>query len=1322
MTRIWPSSWPRSYGGRLLLLGLAYYLAARLSLQLALVDRVVTPIWPPTGIALVALLGFGPRVWPAITLAAFLVNVPTTPSLLAAAAISAGNTLAPLLAAYLLQTAGFRRELDRLRDALAVVLLGALLAMTVSASFGAGALWLSGAIPPDGLAATWSVWWAGDATGILVFAPLLLSLRRPRWASWRRATEAGVLFLALAAVAYFVFWSEFQNAYLVFPFLIWGAVRFGQLGASVATLLVVGMAVWAAVEEAGPFAQTTLLERMLTLQIYNAGAALTSFVLAAVMTERIKAQAGLEQSALVLEERVRDRTAELAEANRQLEGEIVQRRESEARVSERERELNAAQALAHVGSWNWDIPANRLTWSDEMYRIFGLEPQSRQLNYESFLERVHPEDRRVVDEVVRRSYETGAPFTYQRRIVRPDGSVRWIHAQGQVVMGEGGALRMFATAQDITERRRAEEQFTQFFDLSPEPMCIVGFDGYLKRVNRALEKALGWSAEELYSRPYLEFIDPEDRERASAEAQSLATTGAETVDYELRTLCKDGSYRWLRASARAVPDEQLIYSVNIDITERKRVEEALRESEETFRTVFETAAIGFAQCDPRGRFLKTNRAYQQLLGYSEEELRGMSSLEIAHPEDLGRGVKPFERMLRVASFEAEVRQRRKDGAWVWVHSSISLARDVEGRPRFVHVVAQDLTERKRAEALARAEAERARLEEIFQRAPAVIAVLQGRDHVLEFANPAFYQLVGTRAGAGRPIREAVPELESQGHLELLDRVYETGEAFVAHEELVRLDRGGLGTLEQAYLNLTYQPLRGPGGTVEGVLAHAVEVTETVRTREAVQALLERERRIAETLQRSLLPERLPEIPGVALAGRYLPGAAGLEVGGDWYDVFLLADGRVGLTIGDVVGRGLGAAAAMGQLRTAIRAYALETTSPAAVLERLGRLVQELDAPQMATLVYAVLDPETGRLCFASAGHPPPLLAAPDGAARYLEEGRSPPLGVAGGAPQEAVVVLEPGSTLLLYTDGLVEKRGGSIEDGMEALREAVAGHSGEFDSLCDEWMLQALRPEAPADDVALLALRLLPVAGDQLNLTFPAEAGVLASVRRALRQWLGGLGASPEEIHDLVLAGNEAATNVLEHAYGPGDGLLEVAATRSAERVSVTVRDYGRWRSPRGNERGRGFLLMHALVDAVEVVPSPSGTEVRLHRQLPGPQSSRPGRRAHPGPRRCEPRAPSSQSRSSASRATSTSRTPGSWRRSSSAPWATRLWGSSWISPTHVTLTAPECAFSSSSRHGSRSAVSTYASWFRKAPPFTASCCSPSSRRALRSPRPSKRR
>jgi anti-anti-sigma factor len=370
-----------------------------------------------------------------------------------------------------------------------------------------------------------------------------------------------------------------------------------------------------------------------------------------------------------------------------------------------------------------------------------------------------------------------------------------------------------------------------------------------------------------------------------------------------------------------------------------------------------------------------------------------------------------------------------------------------------------------------------------------------------------------------------------------------------------------------------------------------------RVRE-VQALLERERRIAETLQRSLLPQRLPRVPGVALAGRYLPGAAGLEVGGDWYDVFLLPGGRVGLTIGDVVGRGLTAAATMGQLRTGLRAYALESASPAAVLDRLNRLVQELETPQIATMVYAVLDPETGRLTYAVAGHPPPLLLSGDGTARYLPADGCPPLGVWGEPCRDEGVMLDPGSTLLLYTDGLVERRARSIDDGLEALRAAMADGPGDLDRLCDDGVLGILPSDAPPDDVAVLAVRFLPLTGDELDLLLPAEPAVLASLRRALGQWLSGLGGTPEEVHDVVLACNEAATNVLEHAYGPGEGFFEIKGRHRDRDVEVAVRDFGRWRSPRGDERGRGLLMMHALVDSVEVSPAPSGTEVRFRHRL----------------------------------------------------------------------------------------------------------------------------
>jgi GAF domain-containing protein/anti-sigma regulatory factor (Ser/Thr protein kinase) len=365
-------------------------------------------------------------------------------------------------------------------------------------------------------------------------------------------------------------------------------------------------------------------------------------------------------------------------------------------------------------------------------------------------------------------------------------------------------------------------------------------------------------------------------------------------------------------------------------------------------------------------------------------------------------------------------------------------------------------------------------------------------------------------------------------------------------------------------------------------------------------LYEREHMVAETLQRTLLPDRLPELQGADSAARYLPGE-GEAVGGDWYDIVPMRDGRVALAMGDVVSHGVRAASVMGQLRNALRAYALEHYEPEMVLARLNGVTRSMEGREMATLLFAVYDPESGSLKYASAGHPPPLILEPDGVITLLEEGRGPPLGaVPDSLFSEGRAQLEPGATLLLYTDGIVERRDMWIDEGLERLTAAAAEIGDvEPDELLDRLVETLLPGGRAADDVALLAVRAEPSASGPLRLKLPADPTVLVTMRQSLRQWLVEAGAGEDDAYDVLVATTEAAANAVEHAYGPGDASFRIEARDGGHgEISVIVRDQGAWRPPRGQNRGRGTLLMQELMDDFEVTTGESGTEVRMLKRL----------------------------------------------------------------------------------------------------------------------------
>jgi serine phosphatase RsbU (regulator of sigma subunit)/anti-sigma regulatory factor (Ser/Thr protein kinase) len=684
------------------LVGAAYYLGARLGLSLSLVERNVTPLWPPSGIALAAFLILGRSVWPGVALAALAVNLPISTGPVPALLTAMGNTLAPLVAAIVLERVGFRRQLDRLRDALAIVFLGALASMTISATI--GAVTLTASKGTHGLAGAWVVWWTGDAMGVLAVAPFLLCIPLFRelepWPAARRL-EAGVI-LALTIVL--VSWTtriDVPLLFLVLPLLGWASWRLQLRGAAPAALIASLIATWSATHGLGPFAGKSLLQQMLSLQAFNATVALTSFFLAALVTERIGFARALMAAAADLEGRVKDRTAELKATNDRLRREIDQRHE---------------------------------------------------------------------------------------------------------------------TQQQLT------------------------------------------------------------REEA-----------------------------------------------------------------------------------------KTRREHQ----------------------------------------------------------------------------------------------------------------------------------------------------------------------------------------------------------------------------------------IAGTLQRTLLPDRMPDIPGLVVAARYVPATADLHIGGDWYDVIQLRDGLIGLVIGDVAGHGLQAAAAMAQLRMAVRAYAIHDPSPVAVMKKLHGLARELPMAEMVTLLYVLYDPDTGTVRFTNAGHPPALLIDNE-STQYLDGGLAPPLGVlAHWDYAEATQRLRPGATLLLYTDGLVEKRTLSVQDGLDRLlAEAGAAEWTDLDALCDHLLSTLPETGKVADDIALVALRPLALAGTPLSLDVPAEARMLFQVRHALRRWLRESGVSAREAGEIAIACGEACGNVVRHAYGASPGDMHVEARLVDSSVELTVRDHGRWRQPADRGGGLGLTLIHGLSDSVDIDSDPEGTTVLIRRNV----------------------------------------------------------------------------------------------------------------------------
>jgi serine phosphatase RsbU (regulator of sigma subunit)/anti-sigma regulatory factor (Ser/Thr protein kinase)/anti-anti-sigma regulatory factor len=522
----------------------------------------------------------------------------------------------------------------------------------------------------------------------------------------------------------------------------------------------------------------------------------------------------------------------------------------------------------------------------------------------------------------------------------------------------------------------------------------------------------------------------------------------------------------------------------------------------------------------------------------------------------------------------------------------------------------------------------------FEQMPVVLLALAGPDHRIVAANAAYRAFTGRSDAIGMPYREAFPEIEGQQVYELLDRVYATGEPETGKEWRAQIDRAP-GGLREVYGDFTVAPRRAADGTVNGLLVIGSDVTEHVAERRATQRRAEggkgtkdaedgydAAREVVVELQRALLPTALPVLPRVRIAARYLVAGDDQAAGGDWFDAIPLGGGSVALVVGDVVGHGLAASAAMGQIRAVLAELLTAEPDLARVLERADAYAARTPALRAATLTLAVFDPADGTLRYTTCGHPPPLVVGADGMARFLASTGTGPLGT-GSAPHLAAGAFAPGELMLLYSDGLIERPHRTIEAGMAELAKVAADAAANrtlsagaaptaAERVC-QLTVELLTRTGYADDVTALAVERLAEPVPALHLELPSERASLSVAREAFTGWLNSLGATAEDTEALHLAMVEVVTNAIEHAYPPGGpGIVALDATLADDGTAeCRVTDHGHWRRPDASDadRGHGLMVAGHVVDTLlvshppgpEGSPGTGGTVVSLRLRLRRP-------------------------------------------------------------------------------------------------------------------------
>jgi PAS domain S-box-containing protein len=572
----------------------AYFLLAKLGLRLASVNPSASPIWAPTGIALAAVLLAGGRIWPAIFLAAFAANATTAGTLATSAAIAAGNTLEAVIGGVLITrlSGGVNTFASPSRVARFVAICAGP-ATVLSATIGVGVLSLAGFADPDRVGAIWTTWWLGDVAGALVVTPVIVLWARSRWRAAGRAdlfnaavALAGAVGVGAVAFSPLLPPSELSSplGFLAILPLLWAALRCGPRETATVALVLTGFAIWATAQNAGPFGRLDLNESFLLLLTFMISLSVPSLALSSDVAVRRKTETDLRRAQAELDQRVKERTAALADANIQLQ---------------------EAQRIANLGSWTWDIAGNRVTWSDQLFAIYGLAREEFDGTVEQFLGFVHPEDRDKVEASIRNVLAGAREFSHDERILRPDGSVRHLQSIGEVVRdGSGKAVRMLGICLDVTERREAENALRESEEgyrlllegVRDYAIYMLDAAGHVRSWNLGAARIKGYDAEEIIGRHFRRFYSEDDQVRGEPERELeiAARDGKlETQGWRIR---KDGSRFYASALIDAIRDDNgdLVGFAKItrDITEQRDAQLALEQTREQLAQAQKMEALG----------------------------------------------------------------------------------------------------------------------------------------------------------------------------------------------------------------------------------------------------------------------------------------------------------------------------------------------------------------------------------------------------------------------------------------------------------------------------------------------------------------------------------------------------------------------------------------------------------------------------------------------------------------------------------------------------------------------------------------------------------